>query len=906
MKIQIRLLSVLLALALVLPVLPVRAAEPAPTLGDFDGRGTVIAMIDKGFRLDHDVFAAAPAEARLSRADVSALFPAERYYSEKIPYAYSYGDKSAEVSVNSFGTAGASIAAGFFDGGPDVVAEDGTTTHVDSFRGAAPQAQLLLMKASEADDDLLEPDCAAQAILDAVALEADVIVLHWSLRWISPALKVAVRTAERAGIPIFTGAGVLAEPTPLETLTPGDALVEALCELAALDGVYVFAAARDPFAGVNYFTVNADPSRPVPDYLTDNDLADLPDLTNVEVTFSDTCEQYLGQSFARFMSGGTYEAVAVPGVGAPEDYAGLNVRGKLALVSRGSITFTEKTKNAAAAGAIGVIVYNNDREALTLALEDAAIPAVAISQAAGEALAAQAEAGTLRLTFHKNPPDRLENCAFGFTPDGRSSVAYLAAADRQPVAASGTTSGYATATGSAFAAARAGGLYACAKQYAEERELLTTPGMTRVAGTAARETVLAILNGACEPVEAPFFACGAGFLSTDRPLPSLLVSAPSPVTIARTGNATYRVEMTVTNPTAAAIRVECTADVFVPEIDGEGFLTGRLEPVSDAAEVRFGDSRRDLTAETVSFTLRGLQSMKVSFSTVLPDELVSELGATWENGFFPQTRLTFAAAGETQDVTFTAFIGAWSERPVSGPLVYGADSPDDAGAVLYAYEYDASLNRFNPSYIGTEYRYEYDPGVFDEALNVVSPDLFLNGDGWVSLEVAAVREIEYAEQRVYDADGKLLYEELLDFGFRPSLIDGLVEIALWDFIAEDFDGYVWPDGRYRSEITLHAAGGGEQTYVCNLILDSVKPEIGAVEWKTVEGRELVTVTVSDNEAIWDVYATDMSTVFAADAYVPCVPELTVTIDVTDRDPKSPLYIELIDYAGNYKVARIEK
>ena len=157
-----------------------------------------------------------------------------------------------------------------------------------------------------------------------------------------------------------------------------------------------------------------------------------------------------------------------------------------------------------------------------------------------------------------------------------------------------------------------------------------------------------------------------------------------------------------------------------------------------------------------------------------------------------------------------------------------------------------------------------------------------------------------------EADGKLLYEELLDFGFRPSLIDGLVEIALWDFIAEDFDGYVWPDGRYRSEITLHAAGGGEQTYVCNLILDSVKPEIGAVEWKTVEGRELVTVTVSDNEAIWDVYATDMSTVFAANAYVPCVPELTVTIDVTDRDPKSPLYIELIDYAGNYKVARIEK
>lgn len=48
------------------------------------------------------------------------------------------------------------------------------------------------------------------------------------------------------------------------------------------------------------------------------------------------------------------------GLGRPGDLAAANVRGKIALLDRGEITFAEKVRNAQAAGAIGVVVVNNE------------------------------------------------------------------------------------------------------------------------------------------------------------------------------------------------------------------------------------------------------------------------------------------------------------------------------------------------------------------------------------------------------------------------------------------------------------------------------------------------------------------------------------------------------------------
>ncbi len=74
------------------------------------------------------------------------------------------------------------------------------------------------------------------------------------------------------------------------------------------------------------------------------------------------------------------------GLGKPEDFNGKNVRGKIAFIQRGEIAFGDKVKNAIAAGAAGVLMYNNDPVMILPTLGEnvtVSIPVVFISQADG-------------------------------------------------------------------------------------------------------------------------------------------------------------------------------------------------------------------------------------------------------------------------------------------------------------------------------------------------------------------------------------------------------------------------------------------------------------------------------------------------------------------------------------------
>ncbi|RIH82413.1 Aminopeptidase YwaD [Calidithermus terrae] len=90
--------------------------------------------------------------------------------------------------------------------------------------------------------------------------------------------------------------------------------------------------------------------------------------------------------------GGTFEAPlqAVPGVGAAGDYAGLDVRGKIVVVRRGVIPFLEKARQAAAQGAVAVVVVNNEPGAVRGTYGGVGpIPGVTVSGSEGEALFAR-------------------------------------------------------------------------------------------------------------------------------------------------------------------------------------------------------------------------------------------------------------------------------------------------------------------------------------------------------------------------------------------------------------------------------------------------------------------------------------------------------------------------------------
>lgn len=97
----------------------------------------------------------------------------------------------------------------------------------------------------------------------------------------------------------------------------------------------------------------------------------------------------------QYSGGGTAEAVLVEaGLGRDEDFAAVDVRGNIALVTRGESRFSDKVEAATRAGAVGMIVVNNAPGNVNGSLvELSTIPAVSVSETDGVGLRGAAGRG---------------------------------------------------------------------------------------------------------------------------------------------------------------------------------------------------------------------------------------------------------------------------------------------------------------------------------------------------------------------------------------------------------------------------------------------------------------------------------------------------------------------------------
>ena len=112
------------------------------------------------------------------------------------------------------------------------------------------------------------------------------------------------------------------------------------------------------------------------------------------------------------------------GIGRPGDFP-TDSAGKIALIQRGMLRFSEKVANAAAAGAVGTVIYNNEPPLFggdLSVLSD--IPAVAMSQEDGEALLAKTQSGpvSVRLTVLTETGPRDSQNVIARPPDGECRV----------------------------------------------------------------------------------------------------------------------------------------------------------------------------------------------------------------------------------------------------------------------------------------------------------------------------------------------------------------------------------------------------------------------------------------------------------------------------------------------------
>ena len=349
----------------------------------FTGEGMLVAILDTGVDMGHEVFKAAPKSPSLTQEKLRTLletydFQVESiikgisvsnlYYSAKIPFQFDYGDKDKDGNPGEKGSHGTHVAS----------TAAGNVGVNDAVMGVAPQAQIINMNVFKSSGGASYSDILA-ALEDCILLGVDVANLSLGSdcgyidydsedAFTKSLLDVFERTGE-SGVSLAVAAGnaynaaygdafggkALASNPDYGLVSEPSTYGESLSVAAVSNGVV-----NSP-----YVTVGGK-------NLAYQDSATISDDENAK-------------PFRSLSSRGSLEYVVVPNYGAEADYEGLDVQGKIALVQRGGGMYYEQKERAAAnAGAIGMLVYNNVPGMLYMSITDWKIPCAFVSQAAGE------------------------------------------------------------------------------------------------------------------------------------------------------------------------------------------------------------------------------------------------------------------------------------------------------------------------------------------------------------------------------------------------------------------------------------------------------------------------------------------------------------------------------------------
>ncbi len=403
----------------------------------FTGAGMRIAVIDTGLDIDHPSFVGSVpvTETSLTIDEIAGvlenlsaykryagLTANALYNSVKIPFRFNYVDHDLDVthdndSAGDHGTHVAGIATANKIDTTDVV-------------GVAPEAQVIAMKVFGKNGGAYWDDIVA-AIEDCYWLNVDAINMSLGspsgFTWESDDLSISFQNLmlriEQSDMIASVSAGnsysaacnnywyeflmaygLQAEfpelvPGHNQTIDPADGVVSSPATfigstvVASLENNTTAAevlVAKDENGGEDFVFVFGDNYTYFTFYLGGNG-----DFQNHE-----------------------WEYVVVPGLGAESDYEGIDVAGKVALVQRGELAFTDKQINAANAGAVGIIVYDNVDDALFYMQNAGVIPNVTVTKADGLKLVELAGAdGIGTLVVRYNNVIIAENAAAGTMSD---------------------------------------------------------------------------------------------------------------------------------------------------------------------------------------------------------------------------------------------------------------------------------------------------------------------------------------------------------------------------------------------------------------------------------------------------------------------------------------------------------
>ena len=343
----------------------------------YKGEGTVVSIIDTGIDPNHkDLRLSDDSKAKLTKDKVNAFTKETgygRYFTDKVPYGHNYSDNNDNITDDNPSEQHGMHVAG-------IVAANGTAANsVNSVVGVAPEAQLLAMKAFSNSDSSASTDSTSiiGAIDDSAKLGAD--VLNMSLGSVSGQQNeddpevAAVERATKKGTAAVISAGNSgtsnSETEGVNKAYYGNPDMETLGSPGTARSATTVASAENTKATTDGVTITSADGKTT--------------IVNPEAT-----QLSEGTDRAFFNDKKFYvvkDKNGKLGTGAAKQYPSA-VKGKIAIVKRGDLTFTDKQKYAQEAGAAGLIIVNNKPGDMTGMSLTAGFPTAGLSASAGEEL----------------------------------------------------------------------------------------------------------------------------------------------------------------------------------------------------------------------------------------------------------------------------------------------------------------------------------------------------------------------------------------------------------------------------------------------------------------------------------------------------------------------------------------
>ena len=637
------------------------------------GEGKVIAVIDTGVDMTHPAFTGAmPDNVALSEDQVQALVPhlgagkSGQYMSEKFPFAYDYADDDVDAAPREggsgfHGTHVAGIAA----------------ANADKIVGTAPDAQIIVGKVTRSEDDALLDSALLAALDDMVVLRPDVINL--SLGW-------------TAGMD-----------------NEADSVYDTVYKKLQEEGITVNAAAGNAFStGYGNNSGKGLPYASDPDTSVMDEPATYPSVVavgsveNALIRNAFTAAGMdIGYQRSRGMNGekvayfsdlpaGTYEYVDA-GFASEEDVAALKEKfpnglsGKIALVSRGKMTYQKKVENLYDLHPAGVLVYNNVSvgSLIIMNLTTQDVPAAFISQADGQAMLAAADHHLTIAEGQVLPQsttyEASEFSSWGVSPDLRLKPEIAAPGGN--VFSAIPNGAYEQTSGTSMSTPQMAGISAIVLQRVQSDPMFASMSARQKAdvvqnlimGTARPLTDAAQTSGALYSPRKQ----GAGLVdalaaTTSSVYPTVVGAAEPSRPKADLGDGTtgWHFDVTLHNLGAAPATYELSSQALSEIVDGGFFTEHSSDWRGRGVEVTYSGAA-SASAEGATVTVPALGEATVGVDVMPGSEFASYVADNAPNGTFLDGFVRFASKTDGQPdlaVPYLGFYGDWGKAPIFDAL----------------------------------------------------------------------------------------------------------------------------------------------------------------------------------------------------------------------------------------------